>query len=650
VFSAWAGSDRDYRYNEGTSMAAPHLAGACALLWTRFPADSPQQIIQRLLSTVDVLPSLVGLTRAGGRLNLAAALAGSAPPPPPAVLPAPSNLTATAISANEVRLNWTDHATTETGYEIERSTDNVQFIGSGSTGADATTAHVSGLAASTSYYFRVRAMQGSTASGYSNSATATTPAAPPPPPSSGWTGAEVGAVAVAGSGTGSGTSFTVSGSGADIWDRSDEFHYHFQAWTGDGTFIAQVTGMTNTDGWAKAGIMLREGTGASDRHVFVAVNPSGLPALFWRSTSGGLTDFRSLHYAVPRVWLKLTRTANSFQAWQSPDGVNWAALGAPLTLDLPATLLAGFAVTSHRDGTLCTANFENVSFPGGSAPPPATVNAPASLTASTASGSQINLAWTDNATNETGFQLERSTDNAAFTLVASPGVNATSHNDTGLAAGTTYYYRIRAMAGSTASAYSNTASAATTAAPPPPPAGTWSQADVGAVAIPGSADASGITYTVRGSGSDVWDRADAFHFLYQTLSGDCVVEARVTSMTNTNSWAKAGVMIRESLAPGSRNAFVFLTPTNGICSQLRSTTGGTTTSTAGPWGLGMPYWIRLVRAGNVITASRSADGSTWHPITSYTVSFGAQVLVGFAVTSHDNSKLNTAVFEDPFLQ
>jgi len=82
IFSCWNGSDSDYRYNDGTSMAAPHVSGTCALLMAHYPNENYQQIINRILSNVDPLPSLAGKCRTGGRLNLQKALGGSAPPPP----------------------------------------------------------------------------------------------------------------------------------------------------------------------------------------------------------------------------------------------------------------------------------------------------------------------------------------------------------------------------------------------------------------------------------------------------------------------------------------------------------------------------------------------------------------------------------------
>ncbi len=372
-------------------------------------------------------------------------------------------------------------------------------------------------------------------------------------------------------------------------------------------------------------------------------------AFQWRESTGGnsASSPPSESGGVPR-WVRVTRSGNTFTGYVSLDGVNWTTAGS-FTLALPSTIYVGLAVTSHNDGVACTATFENITLTGGTTPPTTTtVNAPTALSVSVVSSSQLNLNWSDQSANETGFQIERSTDNSTFALLASPGANQTSYSDLTAAAGTTYYYRVRAVAGTTSSSYSDTASGTTPTAPPT--GNTWSQADIGGVGIAGANTASGNTITVQGSGNDIWDTADGFRFVYRTITGDCTVEAQVTSLTNTHAWAKAGVMIRDSTAANARNVFAVATAGNGVGAQARATSGGTTSFTGGPWGATVPYWVRLVRTGNTIVASASANGANWTTIATYNVALNATALVGFAVTSHANGTLATATFTDPFIE
>ena len=104
----------------------------------------------------------------------------------------------------------------------------------------------------------------------------------------------------------------------------------------------------------------------------------------------------------------------------------------------------------------------------------------------------------------------------------------------------------------------------------------WGGSDIGSVGVPGGTSYNSGTYTVNGSGTDIGGTADAFQFGSQTLTGDGEIRARVTSQTNTNAWAKAGVMIRGDSTAGSVNALVALTPGHGFTFQSRSTVSGTT--------------------------------------------------------------------------
>lgn len=177
----------------------------------------------------------------------------------------------------------------------------------------------------------------------------------------------------------------------------------------------------------------------------------------------------------------------------------------------------------------------------------------------------------------------------------------------------------------------------------------WSTSDIGSVSPAGSACASGTSFTVKGAGADIWGTADAFRFAYTQVSGDYTIIAKVNSMTNTNSWAKAGVMIRETLNTNSKNAFMAITPGNGATFQIRTTAGGSSTSTVSA-GKTAPYWVKITRGGNSLKGYISTNGTTWTLITTKTVTMTTNVYIGLAVTSHANGTLCTAEFSDVSVQ
>jgi hypothetical protein len=109
--------------------------------------------------------------------NTASATTQSPPPSPTA----PTNLAATAAGTSQINLSWTNTSTSQTGVKIERSTDNVTFTQITVAGASAVSYPDSGLSASTTYFYRVRATNSSGDSAYSNTASATTQSPPPPP-------------------------------------------------------------------------------------------------------------------------------------------------------------------------------------------------------------------------------------------------------------------------------------------------------------------------------------------------------------------------------------------------------------------------------------------------------------------------------------
>ncbi|MFX0558437.1 PKD domain-containing protein, partial [Maribacter sp. CXY002] len=157
-------------------------------------------------------------------------------------------------------------------------------------------------------------------------------------------------------------------------------------------------------------------------------------------------------------------------------------------------------------------------------------------------------------------------------------------------------------------------------------------------------------FEVRASGADIWGSADEFHFVYRELTGNGEIIARVTALEQTNAYAKAGVMMRNSLAANAKHAQTTMSPVanNGAPSfyfQHRNTTGGATTSTTATV-QSIPYYVRMVRFGNDFTSAISPDGLTWTDLGTQTITMGTTIYVGLATTSHADGTLATSTYDN----
>ena len=185
---------------------------------------------------------------------------------------------------------------------------------------------------------------------------------------------------MAGSATYSAGAYTVKAAGTDIWSASDQFHFVHQPVTGDVTVVARVASLTQAHEWSKAGVMLRESLTGPSRHALVVTSAARGYAFQRRPVTGG----QSLHTAggsgAAPGWLKLVRTGDLFEAFQSADGAAWTRIGSE-TIPMADTLYAGLAVTSHNPSTLATAVIDNLkitpSTPGSNQPPAVTITSPA---------------------------------------------------------------------------------------------------------------------------------------------------------------------------------------------------------------------------------------------------------------------------------
>ena len=359
----------------------------------------------------------------------------------------------------------------------------------------------------------------------------------------GWSDLDIGSPGIAGSASYSSGTFTVKGSGADIYGTSDQFNYVSQSVNGNLTITARVASQTNTNAWAKAGVMVRESTAAGAAYVGVYITPGKGASLQYRpSTGASAINGPETTGLVAPYWVQLVRSGSTFTASISPDGVTWTVFGTE-TATMAASATAGLAVASHDNTLLNTSTFDNVN---------------------------VNVL----------------------------------------------------------------------------PAG-WTDLDIGAPGLAGSASYSGTTYTVEGSGADIYGTADQFNYLYKTTSSSSVtITARVVTQQNTNAWAKAGVMIRESTAAGAAYAGIYITPGKGASMQYRTATNASATNGPETIGLVAPYWVRLVRSGSTFTGYISSDGVTWTTLGTATVSMATSATEGLAVCAHDNTQLNTSTFDD----
>jgi len=453
--------------------------------------------------------------------------AGSTPTPP-----APASLVATAWPT-EVDLSW--GAVSGATYNVKRSTTSGGAYTTIASGVSSASYTDTGLTNGTTYYYVVSAVKGNESP---NSAQVS--AIPySDPVADAWTHQDIGSVVLSGNASYGSGSYAVSGAGADIWGTADAFHFAWLTLTGDGTIVARVASIGNTDPWAKAGVMMRDTLDATAVNILSAITPGNGATYQWRATTGGTSSSAATTGLTAPYWVKVSRVGSTFTAYRSADGVTWATAGTQ-TITMGTTIYVGLVVTSHTTSALCTATFDHVA--------------------------------------------------------VVPTVD-------------------------------------------------WSSADIGSVSLSGGSFYDNAAATVIGSGADIWGTADAFRYTYLSASGDCDITARVASIGNTDPWAKAAVMIRETLAVGSRHATAVVSYSSGVAFQRRATTDGTsaTTTTTGP---AAPYWVRVTRVGDVFTAYSSPDGSTWTTLGSQTITMASNVYIGLAVTSHNTSALCPAVIDN----
>jgi titin len=372
----------------------------------------------------------------------------------------PSALGATAISSSRIDLNWTDNSSNESGFKVERSSSSTGPFTQIGTSTAASFSDTSAPTASTSFY-RVSAYNTAGTSAPSNTANATTPDVPP----------------AAASGLGA---TAVSSSRIDLnWtdNSSNESGFKIErssSSTGPFTQIGTSTTPTFSDmsapvastsfyrviAYNTAGSAAASNVASATTSDNVPASPSALGAT---AISSSRIDLNWTDNSSNESGFKVERSSSSTGPF-TQIGTSTAASFSDTSA--PTASTSFYRVSAYNTaGTSAPSNTANATTPD---VPPA---APASCSAAPASQTQINLQWSDSSSNETSFKIERSSAaSGPWTLVTTMGANTTSWANTGLAAGTTWWYRVKASNAAGDSAPSPLASATTQASAPVLPA------------------------------------------------------------------------------------------------------------------------------------------------------------------------------------
>ena len=260
---------------------------------------------------------------------------------------------------------------------------------------------------------------------------------------------------------------------------------------------------------------------------------------------------------------------------------------------------------------------------------------------------RVAVSWT-HAGAATAYNLKRSTTSGSGYATIAGAVTNNFYTDASVANGATYFYVVSSTNSIGESGNSPEDSATPLAPQTAGLAAPWANTNIGATG--GGASISGGTFTATSAQGDVYGTIDGCHVVYQPMIGDGIVTARVQSQTSGNTYAKCGVMIRDSLATNTIEASMNLEANAGRGEfDYRTSYGGGMANTAGGSGVTLPYWVRLVRSGSVITGYISPNGTNWTKIGNVTLSgLGYVAYVGLDTSPANGSagQQNTAVFNN----
>jgi hypothetical protein len=494
----------------------------------------------------------------------------------------------------------------------------------------------------------------------------------------GWTAKDIGGGAPDGA-----TAFneegvwSLKGGGAGVTGAADQFQYAFRDLKGDGSFTARLVSQEGGDPkQARAGVMLRESDDPAARNLFAALSTGREGIATLRPEPGAATQELG-DGLFPRslpVFMRVQRLGSEVQGFASTDGRLWRALAGPRTLNLPETIKVGLAASSFAAGQTTTATFDNVVLDPG-------LVSPTGLTACGGDSGAL-LTWRP-VQQAAGYMVYRGPLDAAadkLQRLTSAPIAQASYTDSapGLTNGTPVLYAVTPVFKladgtlreglSTATATTPTNAIGFAACSIAEPAGPPGRVEL---------DTGTGTLTLTATGPTIGGRADRFFLADQTFGGDFQVTVKLLATPGTTSQKRrrpggpvlpppgapsspaqpedlqAGLMIRESLEPGSRFFFAYVSPVQGAGLLWRGVTDEATESPGAPLidrdKVPTPFWLRLTRAGNTITAFSSTDGTNFQPLGDpypFADNLPNMVHVGLALTGRGPSHPGQARFAE----
>jgi fibronectin type 3 domain-containing protein len=370
---------------------------------------------------------------------------------------APTDLTATAVTSTRINLTWDDNSANETGFEIERKTGSGAFALIQTTAAGATSFSNTGLTPSTTYTYRVRAKNAGGNSGYSNEASATTPAAPTPPAAPSLLTAAAP------------TSDRVNLAWRD--NSNNEEGFEVERKVGSGAFVLLSTTAANATSLADRQVQpnttytyrvrASNSGGKSAYSNEATVKTPALPAP--PTAPSALTVTAASTSSLRLTWQDNSNNEERFEIERrTGTGAFTRIFTAPpntkthLDTGLQANRLYRYRVRALNAGGASAYSNEGSSY--------TLPSAPTNLTVAVRVAAQLELAWRDTNPEPAAHQVERAAPGSStFTVVGSAPAGRATFVDTGLAANTTYRYRVRAVNPAGTSAYSNIATGTTQA-------------------------------------------------------------------------------------------------------------------------------------------------------------------------------------------